>query len=113
MKVLAGPLPLIASIGVVMGTSTLPPLVGACGTAHHLLVAVVSAVALLATGLPSPQPVRLAVFVAVNTLLFALPAIALHWNRSELSPFYPRLLIGWLLLFLVSYFVLFPSADCP
>jgi hypothetical protein len=51
--------------------------------------------------------------VVVNLAIGALPTLWLHLKRQSLAPRYVHWLIAWTALFLTSYFVLFPTQDCP
>jgi hypothetical protein len=111
----SGSVLLITSIIAVAGASTLPPIAGVCGTAHYFIAFAAAATSwrLLGLGPQLPMSVGLAAIAIANTSLFAIPAIVLHCKRAKLGPRYKFLLGGWLLLFLGSYFLAFPTIDCP
>jgi hypothetical protein len=104
----------LATAATLVGfAATTTPLVGACGTAHYFLTyALVAEVRSTAPWLQ--QLVRRDVgLVVVNLAIWALPTLWLHLKRQSLAPRYVHWLIAWTALFLTSYFVLFPTKDCP
>ena len=104
---------LSAAAVLVAFAATTPPLVGACGTAHYFLTyALVAEVRSTAPWLQ--QLVRRDVgLVVVNLALWAVPVLWLHLKRASLASRHVQWVIAWTALFLTSYFVLFPTKDCP
>jgi len=103
---------LVASIVGVGTASMLNPVLGICGTAHYFLTHAATATVRHMLGM-SGGVGRQPVFVALNTAVFAIPAVLLYVRRAQLGGWYRLSLILWTALFLLSYFLAFPTTDCP
>jgi hypothetical protein len=100
------------SFVVVVAASMQNPLVGGCGTAHYFLVHALTATVRHELGLTRGVG-RQAVFIALNTAIFAVPAVLLYLNRARLGRWYLPVGVLCTATFLLSYFLLFPTIDCP
>ena len=100
------------SLVAVVAASMQNPLAGACGTAHYFLVHALTATVRHELGLTTGVG-RQAAFIALNAALFAVPAVVLYLSRARLGGWYRSVAVLWTAIFLLSYFMLFPTIDCP
>lgn len=82
---------------------------GACGTLHYFLLHALSATVRHELGVTGGVG-RQAVFVGLNTAIFAIPAGVLYLNRRSLGGRYSVVVGAWTATFLLSYFFAFPTA---
>ena len=85
---------------------------GACGTLHYFLLHALSATVRHELGVTGGVG-RQAVFVGLNTAIFAIPAGVLYLNRRSLGGRYSVVVGAWTATFLLSDFFAFPTANCP
>jgi hypothetical protein len=114
----------ISAVAVAIGVAAaaviafIPPTVGVCGTAHSFIVSVLASliwesVDSVDTAVQS-QPIIAHVLVAiVNAAIFAPPAWLIHRYGPTSVRLKCVLVATWIALFAWSWFLAFPTADCP
>jgi hypothetical protein len=99
---------------VVAGSSFITPTAGRCGTAHFLgfrmLGGLVVTVLLSAIEAIQNQTAIFLVALVLNVLVFLLVGIVL--KRKIPREWYLPALAAWLVVYLSSYFFLFPAPNC-
>jgi len=102
-------------IAVVAVASFLERKAGACGTAHHLFVALGGSVAAnmitAVIGEKHLRGIEYGAAVILNVAVFA--ALTRIWYRKTSGAWHSIGLVAFTLLYLASYFFLFPTRDCP
>jgi len=103
----------IVCVTAVAWASFLTPRVGKCGSALYFLTRVVAGLTLLASGIASiqTQAIGLGVAAFLSVVVFGVPALV--WYRKAPRSWYVAGVLTWTGLYLVSYFFLLPTSDCP
>jgi len=99
---------------IVALTSLVTPEVGTgrCGTAHYFLFQLLGYLT-LSKFAPnqSSQLIERSVPIVLNVVVFFIPASILYLKAPR--AWFIRGLIAWTIVYLVSYFFLFPMPGCP
>jgi len=104
---------LLVCMVAVAWVSFLTPRIGKCGSALYFLTRALAGLALLASGISSiqTQAIGLGVAALLNAVVFVAPALV--WYRKAPRNWYVAGVLTWTGLYLLSYFFLLPTPDCP
>ncbi len=108
---------LLACLAIVLLVPTLPPAVGACGTAYYFVVYMLSATIAqalnLRTLLPDGHMDYRATFFVLNFAIAGAPALIFYRRRAWFGKAFPVVMALWIGFYLIIYFFALPTSDCP